>query len=697
MGVENAWTPEGEAMLARLYRAGTRYAEIAARLTDAGHGFRTKNSICGKIDRMIAAGQLARSGDVGSAYADFLAGKKISDPATGLDGAFDLPEAMFDFQRDITRWALRRGRAALFAGTGLGKTLMELAWGSTIAREAGGMVLLFAPLAVSQQIIREATKFAIEARLVSSQEDCGPGINVTNYQKIDRFKLDRFAAIILDESSILKSTDGHYRTRLIKESTSVPYRLAATATPAPNDFMELGNHAEFLGAMSYTDMLSTFFTHDGGETQKWRLKGHAESDFWKWLASIAVMIRQPSDLGYEDGSYKLPPIHRHQHTVHADFAPSIETGTLFPMEARTMQERLSARRDTVGERVAAAFSIVIGSYCDKLAAWSGNPNTPNVDAPNTKLTPQNASDGKSKVEIQKKTPNTCGIITKETAKNSGEHQSNRPKSIGAGESGTLPTLNSESKQKHPLGTELPNNEESSFFEGNTGSSQHNTTPCLPVKTASAPSVEQSLQSFSTLITAMRVAKSEGYFAAHATPDSVISKMTRNGSIEPWCIWCNLNSEQDALAKAFGPLAYSVSGSMPDAQKESAILDWIDGKRPVMISKPSIMGFGMNFQHCRNTIFVGLSDSFEQVYQAERRFWRFGQTQPVNVHFIAAETEGAVVANLRRKEADAERMASAMVHHMADLSSAAVRGAARETPDYNPTQPIELPSWLGEAA
>lgn len=527
MGDLNAWTPEATAMLVRLYRAGTRYVDIAKTITDAGHGVRTKNSICGKIDRMIAAGQLVRASEAGSAYADFLAGKKIADPATGLDGAFDLPDVMFDFQRDITQWALRRGRAALFAGTGLGKTLMELAWGSTIAREAGGMVLLFAPLAVSQQIIREARKFNIEARAVSAQEDCGPGINVTNYQKIDRFSLGKFAALILDESSILKSTDGHYRTRIIRESATVPYRLAATATPAPNDFMELGNHAEFLGAMSYTDMLSTFFTHDGGETQKWRLKGHAENDFWKWLASIAVMIRQPSDLGYEDGAYKLPPIHRHQHTVRADFAPSIETGTLFPMEARTLQERLSARRDTVSERVALASDL--------------------------------------------------------------------------------------------------------------------------------------------------------------TP-----------SDRPFVWWCNLNAESEALAKAI-PDAVEVRGSDTPEEKERKILAFCDGSARVLVSKPSICGFGMNFQHCADTGFVGLSDSFEQVYQAERRFWRFGQTKLVNVHFIAAETEGAVVANLRRKEADADRMAAAMVRHMADLSSAAVRGSIREIPDYNPTQPFELPSWMGEAA
>src|SRR5690606_17815373 len=158
------------------------------------------------------------------------------------------------------------------------------------------------------QHIREAAKFGLSARPIRNQDECGSGVNVTNYQKIDHFDLSAFGGVVLDESSILKSTDGKYRTRLIEECATVPFRLAATATPAPNDFMELGNHAEFLSVMSYTDMLATFFTHDGGETQKWRLKGHAENDFWEWMASWAVMLRKPSDLGYPNDGYDLPPL-----------------------------------------------------------------------------------------------------------------------------------------------------------------------------------------------------------------------------------------------------------------------------------------------------------------------------------------------------------------------------------------------------
>jgi superfamily II DNA or RNA helicase len=460
------------------------------------------------------------------AYAEFLDRKRMVDPMTGLADVPALPSFLFPHQRDIVAWALRRGRAAIFAGTGLGKTAMELVWSDAVAGHTEKPVLIFAPLAVAQQHIREAKKFGLGARIVKEQAECSDGVNVTNYQKIDHFDLSKFGGIVLDESSILKSTDGHYRTRLIEECRSIPFRLAATATPAPNDFMELGNHAEFLGVMSYTDMLATFFTHDNGETQTWRLKGHAENDFWRWMASWAVMLRKPSDLGYPNDGYDLPPLQQTQHVVAVDYAPSMDTGLLFPIEARSLQERISARRDTVAERVA--------------------------------------------------------------------------------------------------------------------------------------------------------------LAAQITPAD-----------RPFVWWCNLNAEADALATAI-PGAVNLSGSDRDDVKEAKIAAFLSGETRVLISKPSICGFGLNFQHCADTGFVGLNDSFEQVFQAIRRFWRFGQTKPVHVHFIAAETEGAVVANLRRKEADAERMAAAMVLHMADLSSQQVRGMVRTVPDYNPQQPVLLPDFVRAA-
>jgi hypothetical protein len=461
-------------------------------------------------------------------YADFLASKRVTDPSTGLATFGDLNAALFPFQRDVVSWALKRGRSALFAGTGLGKTLMELSWGDAVYQATGGMILYFAPPAVAAaQIIPEARKFGVEARLVRSQAECLPGINVTNYQKIDHFNLSAFVGIILDESSVLKSKDGHYRTKLINEAASVPFRLAATATPAPNDFTEMGNHAEFLGVMRHTDMLATFFTHDSSETQTWRLKGHAEQSFWQWMSSWAVMLRKPSDLGYDNGGFDLPPLRQHQHAVEAEYAPSIETGLLFPMQAATLQERLAVRRSTVDVRVSRAASI--------------------------------------------------------------------------------------------------------------------------------------------------------------TPKD-----------QPFVWWCNLNSESEALARAI-PDAVELRGSDDDGAKERKLTDFTEGRIRVLVTKASICGWGMNWQHCNQTGFVGLNDSFEQVYQAIRRFWRFGQTMPVDAHFIAAETEGAVVANLRRKEHDADRMAAAMVQQMAGFSKREVRGMERDRPTYDPCQPMRLPAWIGEAA
>jgi hypothetical protein len=291
--------------------------------------------------------------------------------------------------------------------------------------------------------------------------------------------------------------------------------------------MELGNHAEFLGVMSYVEMLAMFFVHDGGDTQKWRLKGHAESEFWKWMCSWAVMLRKPSDLGYENGGFDLPPLRTHQHSVAVEYKADIDTGFLFPIEAQTLSERISARRSTVDDRVEAAAELV------------------------------------------------------------------------------------------------------------------------------------------------------------------------NGNDKPWVCWCNLNSESDALEKTI-PGAVQLRGSDSQEKKEKILDDFASGRLRVLVTKPSICGFGLNWQHCRNTVFVGLNDSFEQVFQSVRRFWRFGQTQPVDVHFIASEIEGAVVANLRRKEADAERMAESMIAHMADLNRAEIRGQEREKADYNPAKQIKIPAFMGAA-
>lgn len=432
------------------------------------------------------------------AYADFLAGKARMTPATGLAVVPPLHPALFPFQRDITAWALRRGRAAIFADCGLGKTLMQLVW----ADHVPGRTLILAPLAVADQTVREGARFGIGVHYARSQAAAdGHRIVVTNYEMLAHFDPTQFTGVVLDESSILKSYDGATRTAIIEAFSQTPFRLACTATPAPNDFMELGNHAEFLGTMTRAEMLAMFFVHDGGDVQQWRLKGHAQSVFWRWLCSWAVTCQKPSDLGYDDDGFTLPAIRYHQHHIAASRPTD---GFLLALPASSLSERISARRETVADRVAEVVRLV------------------------------------------------------------------------------------------------------------------NTTPGT------------------------------------------------------WVVWCGLNSESTALAAGI-PDAIEVTGSDSIESKEQSLAGFADGSYRVIITKPSIAGFGMNWQHCHQMAFVGLSDSWEQYYQAVRRCWRFGQSHEVDVHVITADTEGAVVANIKRKEADAERMAQEMVSHMHDLKAESLHG------------------------
>lgn len=439
-------------------------------------------------------------------YSDFLQSKAITDVPTGVEVKGLLNDRLFGFQRDLVRWALKRGRSAVFADCGMGKTPMQLVW----AQHVPGPVLILAPLAVAAQTVREGEKFGVPIEYVREQPASIPdGVFITNYEMLDHFDPSVWTGIVLDESSIIKHKDGAFRNRLIESFQDTPFRLACTATPAPNDYTELGNHSEFLGGLSMTEMLSTFFVHDGGSTQNWRLKGHAQDDFWRWLCSWAVMLRKPSDLGYDDHGFILPSIDYHDHVIRTETAPD---GFLFPVQAQTLQERLAARRSTIEERVAECARQV------------------------------------------------------------------------------------------------------------------------------------------------------------------------NASTEPWVVWCNLNDESAALAKAI-PDAVEVKGADSSELKESRLLGFSDGEFRVLVTKPKIAGHGMNWQHCRNVAFVGLSDSWEQYYQAVRRCWRFGQEKDVDVHVYTAETEGAVVANIQRKEADAQRMVDEMTSHMRDLNKENVRGMTKETEDY----------------
>lgn len=466
-----------------------------------------------------------------SSYQEFLARKAHTAPPVGFEPVLPMPAETKPFQRDIITWACRRGRAAIFAGTGLGKTLKELVWAQQVVEHAGGQALIFTPLAVAQQTVAEAVKFGIPGvAYAADQASATTPIVVTNYDRRDKFDLSKFTGIVLDESGIIKDHDSRTRIDLTEACRGTAYLLCASATPAPNDWTELGQHAEFLGVMSAKEMLSMYFVHDGSVRAKgedeWRLKRHAATDFWRWVSSWSVMIRHPRDLGYDDPGYDLPPLRMQQVTVEVEWKPNGET--LFPMQARTLRERIAARKDSVAERVKAAADIV-----------ASNPD------------------------------------------------------------------------------------------------------------------------------------------------------------EPWLIWCNLNAEAAALCRAI-PGAVNVQGSDPADTKAMRLLGFTQGEPRILVSKPSIAGRGMNWQHCANMIFVGLNDSFEQLFQAVRRCWRFGQSRPVTAYLIASEMEGAVVANLRAKESKYEAMADAMVEHMRDLSTVAVRGGRVSASTYSATKTMEVPSWLTAA-
>jgi hypothetical protein len=463
-----------------------------------------------------------------ASYSDFLAQKAESAAGAGIDHPGQLPEKIKAFQRDITLWALRRGRAAIFAGTGLGKTLMQLAWADAVVRQTDMPVIILTPLAVAQQTVAEAAKFGVPGvGYARSGDTAKERIVVTNYDRFDRFDMAAFSGIVLDESSIIKAHESKTRMALIESCAEMPFKLACTATPAPNDWVELGNHSEFLGVMRMKEMLAMFFVHDGavraGGGSEWRLKGHAEKVFWAWVCSWAALVRSPTDLGYDEPGYVLPPLNKRQITVPVEYAP--QAGMLFPMAAQTMQERLAVRRDSIGDRVAAVAKIV-----------------------------------------------------------------------------------------------------------------------------------------------------------NAQQD------------RPWLIWCHLNDEAAALTAAIHG-AVEVRGTDDPETKSARLLGFCRGEPRVLVSKPSIAGWGMNWQHCADMVFVGLNDSFEQLYQAIRRCWRFGQTRPVNVYLIASELEGAVVANVEGKERAFEEMSAQMAVLTRDLTRRAIKTGRIQHSIYVADKPMQVPAWL----
>jgi len=293
-------------------------------------------------------------------YEEFLSGKLHQGCDSGFDPVF-LPDVLFGFQRELVSWAILKGRAAIFADCGLGKTLMQFVWAENVVRKTGGNVLILTPLAVAGQMVTEAEKFGIELKR-SNDGKIQPGITVTNYEKLHHFDASRFAGVVCDESSILKSFNGARKGEITEFMKRVKYRLLATATAAPNDYVELGTSSEALGYMGHMDMLNRFFKNDLnnsatgrmlGEVIKWRLKGHAELPFWRWVCSWARAVRKPSDLGFDDREFILPPLTLNEHLVQTN---TLAQGYLFALPAVGLAEQREERRRTIQER------------CEQLAA-----------------------------------------------------------------------------------------------------------------------------------------------------------------------------------------------------------------------------------------------------------------------------------------------------------------------------------------
>jgi hypothetical protein len=455
-------------------------------------------------------------------YQAFLARKAAVAPKRGLESLPPLSGLLKPFQRASVSFLLECGAGGLFLDTGLGKTICQLEWATHAAAASNGRALILTPLAVAWQIKQEADRFGYRAQVIRSQDEAGEGINICNYDRIDALDPQAFGAVALDESSIIKNFTGKTTRRLTDAFKDHRWKLCATATPAPNDHMEIGTHAEFLSVMASNEMLSRFFINDTSTaSQQWRLKGHAERPFWDWMASWSRMASLPSDLGDDDAGYFLPPMHVFHH---------------------------------------------------------------------------------------------------------------------------------QSEDQAPI-----------MVDGLFGALEVSATSIFEIKR----------------LTAAGRAKMAAEIAG--------------ADAEPCVIWVDTDGEADAVRKLM-PQAIEVRGSMTAEQKEDNLRRFADGTARKLVTKSSICGWGLNWQHCHQMAFVGRTFSYEAWYQAVRRCWRFGQKSPVDVHLIVAEGEGAIGRVIDRKAEDHARMKSAMSLAMKrDMS----RTSQTKVP-YLPNHDGRLPAWLSAA-
>jgi len=595
------------------------------------------------------------------AYADFLERKTHSGAAHGFAPVW-MPPFLFDFQASLVEWAVEKGRAAIFADCGLGKGPMELVWAENVARKTGANVLILAPLAVSHQLEREAQKFGIGAR--RSNDGTASRITITNYERLSLFNASDFAGLVCDESSILKSFAGARRREITAFARKLPYRLLATATAAPNDFVELGTSSEALGYLGYMDMLNRFFKNDlnnsatgrmRGEVIKWRFKGHAELPFWRWVCSWARAVRRPSDLGFEDTNFELPPLHEIEHKIDVRTAAP---GMLFALPAVGPKEQREERRRTMEERCE-KLAAIVAQRTDCSLIWcnlndegkmlsnliKGSIEVSGSDSDEYK---ESAVDwfvgnkcicndpmfGAKLSECENTNAlihNTCAITTSETKGGGREVGKRATGSTHDGAKDTQSILQSgcANLRKSSVIDSSIQKQDCFVSSENTESLSNNIERSLR---PDAQFVEEKLTSISddsngsTLTIAMSADNSVDYSARHAILDSESLAMTRTGSQKQLCT-CGHSS----------------------------------GKR-VLISKIKIFGFGLNLQNCAHVALFP-SYSYEAYYQGIRRCYRFGQKRPVTVDIVTTEGELDIMKSMQRKARQADQMFGRLVGEM----------------------------------
>lgn len=602
-------------------------------------------------------------------YGEFLQKKVIVSSPVGKEVEPEkIHPFLYDFQRDIVLWCLRKGRSAVFAHTGSGKTIIQCEF----ARHVGGRVIIFAPLAVNKQTIEEAKKIDLEVKPVRAKGEIEQGINITNYEMINHFIGVDVEAIVLDESSIMKDYSAKTRNILLDHFTHIPYRLCCTATPCPNDIAELANHSEFLGIMKRTDVLASFFVHD---QNGWRMRGHARKAFYRWLSSWAISFSSPYDIGYDGSRFILPPLSIREHVVKTS---RFISGTLFPTKLKGIQNRVAIRKSTVQERINMVMEIII-------ALWEAQKNTTEDIITLTEKPffrdsmfvqqeePMSRYRGKESTTIN----GTRSI--KSTLKNIGMPSGNREMQGDVNyidKTQRKPVCKLENgKRTIPNGRKIMNSEKI------MGLPLLNTELFSIVKEGSVLSALEQEENFISTI-ATKLEQSEGSCAQSAILPSGSLKMTRKdydelpdmSNLNQIIVWCGLNIEQNELAGLLGTkLCVSIHGGMSMDEKLFAINKWLNNDVPVLITKPKVFGHGLNFQNCSNIIFLGLNDSWESYFQAIRRCWRYGQINPVSVNIVVSDHETDILLNIKNKEKESLEMIDSLVAESREFSMVEIKG------------------------